>query len=258
MNLVYSSDPTRVKLLGSTHAQVGCDNLRASRPGQFDTLRAFFSSIPEERCSMPIHGRLSRTLAAIALLTLSFAWPATGQNDDSQTRAITNVGASHIRIDNFGRVSDRYYRGAQPMGHDYVDLAALGVKTVINLTSDDAQANERELVEEAGMRYLQIPMTTRTSPTPEQLAQFLAIVNDSESSPVYVHCVGGKHRTGVMTAMYRMTYDGWTADQAFREMKNYKFGADFLHPEFKQFVYAFNPRPQSAPVKVILATSVPQ
>jgi tyrosine-protein phosphatase SIW14 len=258
MNLVYSSDPTRVKLLGSTHAQLGCDNLRASRPGQFDTLRAFFSSIPEERCSMPIHGRLSRTLAAIALLTFSFAWPATGQNDDSQTRAITNVGASHIRIDNFGRVSDRYYRGAQPMGHDYVDLAALGVKTVINLTGDDAQANERELVEEAGMRYLQIPMTTRTSPTPEQLAQFLAIVNDSESSPVYVHCVGGKHRTGVMTATYRMTYDGWTADQAFREMKNYKFGADFLHPEFKQFVYAFNPRPQSAPVKVILATSVPQ
>jgi hypothetical protein len=62
----------------------------------------------------------------------------------------------------------------------------------------------------------------------------------------------------VMTATYRMTYDGWTADQAFREMKNYKFGADFLHPEFKQFVYAFNPRPQSAPVKVILATSVSQ
>ena len=89
---------------------------------------------------MPIHGRLSRTLAAITLLTFSFAWPATGQNDDSQTRAITNVGASHIRIDNFGRVSDRYYRGAQPMGHDYVDLAALGVKTVINLTSDDANA----------------------------------------------------------------------------------------------------------------------
>jgi protein tyrosine/serine phosphatase len=91
------------------------------------------------------------------------------------------------------------------------------------------------------MTYLQIPMTTRTPPTSEALAQFLAVVNDSASGPVYVHCVGGKHRTGVMTAAYRMTKDAWTADQAFREMKQYKFGADFLHPEFKKFVYAFRP-----------------
>jgi hypothetical protein len=42
-----------------------------------------------------------------------------------------------------------------------------------------------------------------------------------------------------MTAAYRMTEDGWTADQAFNEMKQYKFGADFLHSEFKQFVYGY-------------------
>jgi len=39
-----------------------------------------------------------------------------------------------------------------------------------------------------------------------------------------------------MTAVYRMTQDGWTPEQAFKEMKLYKFGADFLHPEFKRFV----------------------
>jgi hypothetical protein len=38
-----------------------------------------------------------------------------------------------------------------------------------------------------------------------------------------------------------MTGQGWTADQAFREMKTYNFGADFLHAEFKAFVYAFHP-----------------
>ena len=42
-----------------------------------------------------------------------------------------------------------------------------------------------------------------------------------------------------MTAVYRMTHDGWSPDQAFKEMKQYKFGADFLHAEFKQFVYAY-------------------
>jgi len=45
----------------------------------------------------------------------------------------------------------------------------------------------------------------------------------------------------VMTAAYRITHDGWTADQAFKEMKHYKFGADFLHAEFKQFVYSYRP-----------------
>ena len=44
-----------------------------------------------------------------------------------------------------------------------------------------------------------------------------------------------------MTAAYRMTGEGWTADQAFKEMKQYNFGADFLHPEFKAFVYGYRP-----------------
>jgi len=33
--------------------------------------------------------------------------------------------------------------------------------------------------------------------------------------------------------------DGWTANQAFKEMMQYKFGADVLHPEFKEFVYSY-------------------
>ena len=147
--------------------------------------------------------------------------------------------ATSVRIDNFGRISDAYYRGAQPDAGDYADLAALGVKTVINLTSFDALPEEPGLVEAAGMNYVAIPMTTRVQPTPQQLAQFLGIVNDPANQPVFVHCVGGKHRTGVMTAVYRMTQHAWTPEQAFREMKQFKFGFDFLHPEFKRFVHGF-------------------
>ena len=97
------------------------------------------------------------------------------------------------------------------------------------------------MAERSGMKYVQIPMTTRQAPTSAQLAEFLAIVNDPANQPVYVHCVGGRHRTGVMTAAYRMTQDGWNGEQAFAEMKQYKFGADFLHPEFKAFVYGYRP-----------------
>jgi hypothetical protein len=57
-----------------------------------------------------------------------------------------------------------------------------------------------------------------------------------------------------------MTNNGWTSDQAFKEMKSYKFGADFLHSEFKRFVYAFRPgQPSTAPTIPggVLATTAP-
>jgi len=157
-------------------------------------------------------------------------------------RPSSNVGLSTIRIDNFGRIDDTYYRGAQPKGRDYADLAALGVKTVIDLQADGDNADEAKLVAASGMRFYRIGMTPRVAPTAEQLATFLRIVNDPAQQPVYVHCAGGRHRTGVMTAVYRMEEDSWSADQAFKEMKKYDFGMDFLHPEFKKFVFAYHPQ----------------
>jgi protein tyrosine/serine phosphatase len=152
-------------------------------------------------------------------------------------------GVDGIRIDNFARVSATYYRGAQPVGSDYADLKRLGVKTVINLIGDeDLDSREPRNVEAQGMRYIYIPMSTRRAPTQTQVEQFLSIVNDAASQPVYVHCVGGRHRTGVMTAVYRMTHDGISGDAAFREMKQFNYGPDFLHPEFKKFVYTYQPK----------------
>jgi protein tyrosine/serine phosphatase len=174
---------------------------------------------------------------APAIVALALAMPAAAQPASSTSR---------VHIDNFGQVSATYYRGGQPRGHDYADLAALGVKTVINLTSDDAAPDEATLTKQAGIKYVQIPMTTHTPPTAAQLAAFFQIVNDPASQPVYVHCVGGRHRTGVMTAMYRITDEGWTGVRAFQEMKQYKFGADFLHPEFKAFVVDYHAIPADA------------
>jgi protein tyrosine phosphatase (PTP) superfamily phosphohydrolase (DUF442 family) len=169
-----------------------------------------------------------RVLSAYTVaFTLTLALPAAAQP------------AAAIHIGNFGEVNSTYYRGAQPKGHDYADLAAAGIKTLVNLTDDDADPREPGLAREAGLSYFQIPMSTRKAPTPAQISEFLKIVNDPANQPVYVHCVGGRHRTGVMTAVYRLTHDAWTAARAFDEMKHYKFGADFLHPEFKSFVYDY-------------------
>src|SRR6188474_3155973 len=166
----------------------------------------------------------------------------------------SRITRATITIGNFGEVAPTYFRGEQPEGSDYATLAAFGIKTVIDLQAD-GQASEKGLVEKAGMAFHRIPMTTRKAPTSAQIAEFLKLVNDPAIQPVYVHCAGGKHRTGVMTAIYRMTADKWTPEQAFKEMKQYKFGADFLHPEFKRFVYAYHVEPESV-APAVLATSV--
>jgi protein tyrosine/serine phosphatase len=189
---------------------------------------------------------------AVVLFAIAFALPgaAAAGGPDDQTVAT----APAIRIDNFGRVDASLYRGAQPEERDFTDLKALGVRTIVDLTSDDADPNEKAMVEAAGMKYVTIPMTTHDVPTADQLAQFLGILSDSTSGPVFVHCVGGRHRTGVMTAVYRMTREGWTGEQAFQEMKQYKFGPDFLHPEFKRFVYGY--LPVAAAVAAVAAVPV--
>ena len=184
-----------------------------------------------------LSGVFARSSAAALIALSSVSLSAAGSGNEPVKAAV--VQQAPVRIDNFGRISATYYRGAQPEAGDYADLAALGVKTVINLTSDDALAEEPGLVAKAGMKYVAIPMTTRVAPTSEQLDRFLKIVNDPASQPVFVHCVGGKHRTGVMTAVYRMTQDSWTSEQAFNEMKQFKFGPVMLHPEFKKFVYDY-------------------
>jgi protein tyrosine/serine phosphatase len=145
---------------------------------------------------------------------------------------------ANIRIKNFGRINENYYRGAQPDDRDYAALATLGVNTVIDLTRD-GRSDERRLVEKAGMKFYRIPMTTSDRPAPSAVTQFLKLVNDPANQPVFVHCQGGRHRTGVMTAVYRMTQDGWTADRAYSEMKKYKFESLFGHPELKKFVYDY-------------------
>lgn len=187
---------------------------------------------------------ISRAMLTCGLAAAIAVSPAVGvAAGQSQTIASSSAHATRIRIDNFGKVDATYYRGAQPDERDYTDLAALGIKMVIDL-QQDGRANEERLVKAAGMKFYRIPMTVHVPPTSEQLASFLRLVNDPANQPVYVHCAGGRHRTGVMTAVYRMTRDGWTADQAFKEMKQYEFGPDFMHPEFKKFVYGYHvPQP---------------
>jgi protein tyrosine phosphatase (PTP) superfamily phosphohydrolase (DUF442 family) len=149
--------------------------------------------------------------------------------------AESNPNVKSIRIKNFGQMDARFFRGAQPRERDYSDLAALGITTVIDLR-DDPEPTERLLVEAQGMKYVNIPMPGKKYPTPNTTAMFLKTVNDPATGKFFVHCAGGRHRTGAMGAVYRFQFYHWNFDQVYKEMKQYDFYTSWGHQPFKDFV----------------------
>jgi len=142
---------------------------------------------------------------------------------------------SNIKIRNFGKMDDRLYRGAQPDESDYKDLKALGVKTVIDLQDHPTNYEKRD-VETLGMRYVNIPMSDSSYPKEESINAFLKLVNSPSTGTMFVHCAGGRHRTGVLGAVYRFNVNHWSYDQAYAEMKDYDFYTRFGHGDLQKYV----------------------
>lgn len=151
---------------------------------------------------------------------------------------------SNVKIKNFGQMDERFYRGAQPKEKDYQSLKALGINTVIDLQAEPKDY-EKQIVESLGMRYVNIPMVDKAYPTPEAVNAFLKLTNDPATGKFYVHCAGGRHRTGAMGAVYRFTKYNWTYDQVYAEMKKYDFYTSWGHGDFKTFVQDYAAKMQS-------------
>ncbi len=169
--------------------------------------------------------------AAIALILASQI------NAFSQETQKTDVSpdVSKVTIKNFGQMDSRFFRGAQPKENDYSQLAALCIKTVIDL-QDEPRAYEKQNVEALGMKYVNIPMSDKDYPEGAKIEQFLKLVDDPSTGKFYVHCAGGRHRTGVMGAVYRFNRYNWNYDQVYAEMKKYDFYTRWGHGDMKKFV----------------------
>jgi tyrosine-protein phosphatase SIW14 len=179
--------------------------------------------------------RVSQRFSSIGVVTLvvtAFTLLAVAQAAETPVR-------HKVRVKNFGCINENYYRGAQPEKGDYEDLAAMGVKTIIDLQRE-GEASEQGMVEAAGMKFYRIPMSDKEPPPPEQVAEFLKLVNNPANQPVFVHCKGGRHRTGAMTAVYRMTHDQWAADRAWQEMRDFDFEHGYGHGALKEYVYYYS------------------
>jgi tyrosine-protein phosphatase SIW14 len=180
--------------------------------------------------------RAIRTLSSIFLTVFVLAWAVQAQESVQKSGPV-------VRIKNFGQIDDRFFRGAQPRERDYEALKELGIKTVIDLR-DDPKEYEKPLVESLGMKYVNIAMVAKKYPTEEAVNSFLKLVGDPETGKFYVHCAGGRHRTGAIGAVYRYHFYNWNFDQVYKEMKQYDFYTSWGHGAFKDFVKDYYERIQ--------------
>lgn len=168
--------------------------------------------------------RTNRFTAGVIALALLVSATTTAHSQATQTGQTerTSRTSRYEELPNFHQVTAQLYRGAQPRRDGIKQLAALGIKTVINLRAadDDARTEERAAVA-LGLRYFNVPMSDFGRPTDAQVERVMQIIDAPENQPVFVHCKRGADRTGTIFAVYRITHDGWTSGQAKAEANRY-------------------------------------
>jgi protein tyrosine phosphatase (PTP) superfamily phosphohydrolase (DUF442 family) len=141
--------------------------------------------------------------------------PASAQRPAKWARPLQAPG-----LPNLYKVSNDLYRCAQPTAEEFQNLRSLGIKTVVNLRSFHSDAG---MIGNAAIHYEPIPMNA-WHPEEEEVVRFLRIVTDPKRVPVLVHCQHGADRTGTMCALYRIVVQGWSKEEALREMQEGGFG----------------------------------
>jgi len=146
--------------------------------------------------------------------------------------------SKRLRIVDPGRV----YRSGQMTAEGFADtVKQYHIRTILNVQDEypdpDLHASfwsrrtikESELCRQLGVRYIHLmptllPRHLVPAQRPPAIEQLLAVLDDEENYPVLIHCHAGLHRTGILTAIYRMEYQGWSTDEAYLDMKAQGFG----------------------------------
>jgi tyrosine-protein phosphatase SIW14 len=136
----------------------------------------------------------------------------------------------------------KFYRSGEMTAAGFREAVALHrFRTIVNLQDEypdpdlfedylgSSTIRESELCRALGVRYVYLPpdlIPRRQVPghRPRAIDRLLTLLDDPTNYPVLIHCRAGLHRTGVMTAVYRMEYQGWSPRQAMEELKANGFG----------------------------------
>src|SRR5947209_19130170 len=100
------------------------------------------------------------------------------------------------------------------MEWDFARLRKMGYSVVVSLECDRLNTFE---IEDAGFEHKKICVEDFSSPTFDQIDDFISFVNAklAEDKKVLVHCYAGRGRTGTMLAAY-LIQSGMSSDTAIR------------------------------------------
>ena len=148
-------------------------------------------------------------------------------------------------IQKFEQVNEHLYRGAQPAEQGFRVLAKMGIRTIVDLRDKAAQSHwEKQVVESFGMRFVVVPKNMH-APTDGEMAHILSLLNASEGWPVFVHCEGGRDRTGTVIACYRIAHDGWDNQKAYDEARQH--GLSTLDIGLRRYILNYKKPSRPAP-----------
>lgn len=163
-------------------------------------------------------------------ILLAFTVTVSAQANDKQNAASSRPTKTAHRqgrkissknIPNFGEVTPNLYRGGQPTEKGMAELKKMGVDIVVDMRGS-SQESENKIADKLGMRYVSIPSHC-PFPTDKPWAQFLTVIRDNPGRKIFVHCRLGDDRTGLAIASYRIADEGWSADEALKEMQTFGF-----------------------------------
>jgi len=176
--------------------------------------------LPEDQLggSCMINIKLTAFISIFALLLFNAAYGA--ETSPANRPAHWAKPIQMEGVPNLHKVSDTLYRSAQPSAEGMKKLKAMGIETVVNLRSSHS---DRDEIAETGLAYEHIYMKA-WHPEEEEAVRFLQIVTNPKRSPVLVHCQHGADRTGTMCALYRVVVQGWSKEEALKEMAQGGFG----------------------------------
>jgi tyrosine-protein phosphatase SIW14 len=162
----------------------------------------------------------------------------------------------------------KFYRCGQMSADAFrKNLREYKIKTVVNLQDeypdpllsagywDAPHIRESQVCEEEGARFMFLTWAGErgllarnvASPTnrPQVIDDFLKVCDDPNSYPILIHCLAGLHRTGALTAVYRMEYEGWPVADAMRELRANGYGdrkATTANDYILEYLYLYQPR----------------
>lgn len=147
-------------------------------------------------------------------------------------------------IHGFHQVDADLYRGAHPKCSGYEKLAALGIRTIIDLQgTPESKARNCRAKSHAGDYHFQffsfklnLFQTTFSGVPENELDRLFALIARAPK-PLFISCKFGEDRTGLVVALYRMKRGEMDYQEARREALYYGFEPHLcgLNRTFKRY-----------------------